>query len=71
MFSLFIREKVRDLVGFYPDLQILTTVVRSSTLAKLAGPFSLASLSVSQLFPCLVYYITSDSGVPVPTYAWY
>jgi len=50
MFSLFIREKVCDHIGYYPDLQILTIVVRSSTLAKPVGPFSLALLSVSQLF---------------------
>ena len=50
MFSLFIREKVCVEVGFYPDLHILTIAIHSFILAKLAGPFSLASSSVSQLF---------------------
>jgi len=48
MFSLFIREKAGD-HGSYPNLPILTTVLCSSTLAKPAGPFFLASSLVSPL----------------------
>lgn len=50
MFSLFIREKVCDHVRFWPDLQILTIIALSSTLAKPVGPFYLASLLVSRAF---------------------
>ena len=62
MFSLFIREKVCDHVGFWPGLQILTIIALSSTLAKPAGPFSLASLLVSRAFLRLVSCVTFESG---------
>jgi hypothetical protein len=51
--------------GSFPDLQILTIVVRSSTLVKPVGPFSSASLlvSASQPFLCLVQCIPPEFAV--------
>lgn len=59
MFSLFIREKVCDTLDRYSNLRILTTLLRSSTSAKPAGPSFLASSLVGQI---LLYLIIPSTG---------